>query len=206
VALDQPGKYKVEVKASGYKSFNKNVVIEDLNNPEVILDIPLERTGEVINPVKKMWFYYMPELLNAIRALILLFMISGFVYSIYIFVNYPILLNLIILIVYFALFMMNMFIEYSKRKNVEGRVVEIDTHAGLSGASLVLFNEKGQQADIQLTNRNGIVKLRAKPGSYKVQAYKNGYMMNELEGKERSLNLMVDKRGYLSKAIFMKKT
>ena len=94
--------------------------------------------------------------------------------------------------------------EYANRKNVEGRVVDAQSHIGIPGSTLLLYNAAGEQQDIRLTNKNGVAKLRADACLYRVQAHKEGFQMAELPKDARSLEMKVDKRGYLEKAIFMK--
>lgn len=204
VALDSTGNFIVEAKAKGFKVFKTKVTIRDLTTPEIILDIPLERLGKNLGILRILWFYYLPELIKLVRILILIIMFVGFFYSFYVFILFPILINLIIILVYFLLIIFNFWMEQKNKRNVEGKVVELKSHSGLGGTTVILFNSAGEQQDVRLTNKNGIAKLRAKHGSYKVQAHKNGYQMAELPEKQTSMDIKVDKRGYLSKAIFMR--
>lgn len=206
VALDTSGKYLVESRAKGFMIFTKEVDINDLDSPEIILDIPMVRIGEHLNILKQLWFYSLPELIKGLRALILIAMITGFVYSLYVLVLYPVLINIIIVLIYIALIIINLWMDKKSQQNVEGRVVDTQNHRGLPTATIILFTSKGEQQDVRLTNSKGVAKLRAEPGNYKVQVHKVGYAMTELEPGKKSLELEVDKRGYLSRAIFMRQS
>jgi hypothetical protein len=111
----------------------------------------------------------------------------------------------VILSVYIILLILNTVQYFREKTNVKGKVEDMQQRVGLPGTSVMLFNARGEQQDVRLTNRFGDIKFRAEDGTYKVLAYKNGYYMADLVPPSRSVPVSVDQKGFINKSILMKK-
>lgn len=206
ILLEKSGTYRIEVKAQGYDLFSKEFNIEKVGaSVEFLEDIPLSQIGKKPSYLNKLRFYYKAELIKSLRVILTVLMLIGFFYSLYVFTLFPNIINSLILVAYFGLFLIN-FLQLATSLILSrlGRVIDIDTEKGLPGVS-VRFYREAKQVGVYLTNSQGRMKVRLSKGTYWCLANKEGYVMSEITDAG-SKDIEVTERGYISKDIAMKKS
>jgi hypothetical protein len=175
ILLEQAGTYQLLVEAGeGYQLFQKEMRVNGGNDLEVIQDVPMLKTGKQFGWFAKLRFYNKNRIIAVVRTLLLLLMFLGFGYTLYVTMLYPVLLNIIMLLLYGLLFAINATIFVNNRATKKGRVVEADSGKGLGGVSLRLY-EGEKQVGVYLSNSEGLLKINADQGKYWFIAYKKGY-------------------------------
>lgn len=206
ILLEKSGTYRIEVKAQGYDLFSKEFNIEKVGaSVEFLEDIPLSQIGKNPSLVNKLRFYYKAELIKTVRVILTVLMLIGFFYSLYVFSLFPNIINSLILVAYFGLFLIN-FLQLATSLILSrlGKVIDVDTEKGLPGVS-VRFYRGAKQVGVYLTNSQGRMKIRLSKGTYWCLANKEGYVMSEITDAG-SKDIEVTERGYISKDIAMKKS
>ncbi len=205
ILLEKSGTYTVEVKAQGYELFSKKFDIQKVGKSvEFLEDIALTPVGKKPNLINKLRFYYKAEVIKTVRVILTALMLIGFFYSVYVFTLFPNVINSLIIIAYFGLFIIN-FLQLATSLILSrlGRVIDLDTEKGLPGVS-VRFYRDAKQVGVYLTNAQGRMKIRLRKGIYWCLANKEGYVMSDVSESD-SNNITVTERGYISKDIAMKK-
>ncbi len=204
--VEEPGNYKLEARAVGFANFEREIVISEENDElEVVEDVPMQKIDESSRNFLVNLSYSRSSIYNAFRKLLFILTIVGFIYSMYAALVSPLTTNIMILVFYFVLFAAHIYV--FTKKTVKGRVVDQKTGESVGGASVRIYQDN-RQISIALTNNNGELKLKLKPGKYQALASKQGYQMYSKDG-ESSQYLLVDieinNYGYITEDILITK-
>ncbi|HEC65646.1 MAG TPA: response regulator, partial [bacterium] len=193
--VDGVGTHRMEVAADGFKSYNREINVTSIG--EIIEDVGMERLGENLGAIKKFLNYSRGKAYKGFNYLLLLLMIIGFMYTLYVTIQSPVLFNFVLLGIYFILGIINAWqIIVWSVKNM-GSIVDLDTKVGIEGVS-VRFYDKERQLDVGITNKEGNLKMNLKEEEYEVRSTKAGYQ--DWVGPVK-----LKKGGYLQKNLGMKK-
>jgi hypothetical protein len=217
VSLEKSGTYKLTCEALGFQKYSKLLKVSQTGSGiEIVEDIPMIRLNKTFGLLNRIRFYSKNELFKAIQSLFLVLMIVGILYTIYATIISPIAINIIMLLLYFVLVVINITRVIKNRHVTVGRIVDSESKMPLEGVSVRVY-QGGTQVGIFLTNKNGLVKMNIKPGNYWIIVYKSGYQSFSLrsEGKEvdtstgkeyvEKNSLKIGVHGYLTQNIIMKK-
>jgi hypothetical protein len=217
VSLEKSGTYELICEAMGFQKYSKTLKVSQTGRGiEIIEDIPMIRLNRTFGLLNRIRFYSKNELFRTIQLLFLGLMIVGITYTIYATIVSPIAINFIILLLYFALVVINIIRIIQNRYVTVGRIVDSDSQMPLEGVSVRIY-QGGTQVGIFLTNKNGLVKMNIKPGNYWIIVYKSGYQSFSLRSEDKEANastgkeyveknsLKIGVHGYLTQNIKMKK-
>ncbi len=208
-ALEQGGTYKLEVSAQGFVSFTKQIKMANIgDNIEYVEDIPMVRDESTKRAFFKYIYYAKRDLFKYMKLVLASMMVVGFVYTLYVTFYYPGLSNYILLGIYGILFAFNAISIYLFLRRSSGRVIDEQSGQGIEGVSVRVY-DKAKQVGIYLTNKEGVVKMNAKTGSYWIIAHKEGYeaVVSNIGAADKGKfdEIQIDKAGYINKNIVLRR-
>lgn len=202
---DKKDKLYLEVKASGYQPFSKFI---SLNNPlnsteDIVYDVQLKRIDAKPNFIKNLLNYKKDSVFDFARSILLISSIIGFLFTIYIQINFPDYLNLILLGIYTILFIITFYPYIYNLIQKRGKVIDLDQNMPIPGAFVRIYNQK-QQVSLSLTNSKGEMRFDIKEGEYLILSSKMGYKMIS-NADNKLIRAVVKKEGYLDRNILMQR-
>ena len=200
ILLEELGDFTLSAQIGGYQNFLKNLQVMDLRN-EIIEDIPMQKV-DVRFSIKGVLARNRLKLVKLLNYSLLILMIIGLIYTIYATYISPVLLNFIMLAIYFLLIIINIIIFIRTNFiSIRGRVQDSATKLGIPAVS-TRFYDVARQIIVALTNKNGEIKVNLKKGKYMIRVNKSGYQF--LETKLGNY-INVTKGGTLEENIFMQR-
>lgn len=178
--LEATGEYILETQAAGYQTQRQKIDVNRIeDNLEVVKDIPMLSLGKH-GGIKELFYYHSVEIIKIIKLVMLVLTLLGFIYSLIVTIEFPGLLNYLILLFYLFVFVLNLISILAGIRRGRGRVVESMTNKPVQGASVRLYDDKAQ-VGVYLTNKNGEIKIGVKPGNYGVVVSKEGFGTSEIK-------------------------
>lgn len=212
LSLEEGGSYQLEALANGFDKYTKEVALNRVGeNVEVVEDIPMKREPKKLDAVRKFIFYSRQKMLRWMRFILVVMMIVGFVYTAYVTIQYPVLINFLMIFIYMFLFQINIIMYLRSIKGAVGHVLDKDTNEGLPGVSMRVYHDE-KQIGVFLTNDNGVVKINLDSGKYLMLMNKNGYAAVEeteataFEDMQEGFSELEIKGGYITRDYYMRKS
>jgi len=103
---------------------------------------------------------------------------------------------------YVFAFVWNVVIVRERIRPANGRVIDSLTRKPLADVKVNIYDEVRQLGVIR-TDKNGVVRLNASPGTYNLRVVKEGY---RLSGKAEFQKVRFDEEGYIDRDIVLEKT
>lgn len=200
LVVDEGGAYDLVAQADGYRFYKKKLNVN--LSADIVEDIPMLKLDTKVNYLKRLYYYNKPKIVEGMRAILLILMILGWVFTVYVTYHSPHFINYLILGIYGVLFFFNVLNLYLYLKKREGKVIEKKSGEGVGGAGVRIF-QRGKQLDVVLSNAKGVIKFNLKPGIYRFLAHKRGYEMAD-EEKGRGIKITL-RKGKLHKNIKMRR-
>lgn len=196
--------YFIEVTATGYQ--NRWKKLAELPESEIIEDFPLTKIGGPKDTWRTMFFNFRPILTVYFINYLYLLSIAALLICIYNAVKVGNIESYIGTIVYGFSVAWNILALRDRRALKRGRVLDQETNAPIEGVFIRVY-EGSRSIASKVTDNFGEVKLDVDKGKYVVEAQKPGYevIASENQSTHRLLLMKIDKRGFLSRNILMKR-
>ncbi len=169
-----PGKYELNVVHSDYKEYSEDIAIDKDNNINIETNIGLEKKN--LKGLHKLFTKVRETLERVYRKVGYYLLGIGLLFSIFIFIISPLLINLVIIGVYVLMIGVFFFVKNKYPKNW-GRVVD-DQKKTVSGAFVELYKiEAGglRLLDTSIANNEGRYGFLVDPGNYLIGVEIEGY-------------------------------
>ncbi len=186
LSIDSEVEYKLVVKAEGYET--KEIMVSGMYKNNVLTyDIDLKRNSKGLIKSKQNRRFNLKATGWVFRALKAL-TIVGFIYSLFVYITSPSLINGLILIVYIVVFIVNIYVFILNK--LEKPIVILNTNGiPVKGVVFKVINKDGGVVDAGITNKEGVMKVRLEKGEYNLLTNNNGEVLNQ--------SIKVNARGFV---------
>ncbi|MCA9386586.1 carboxypeptidase regulatory-like domain-containing protein [Candidatus Dojkabacteria bacterium] len=204
-----PGKYRLEIKQSGFKQFDLDIDIDE-GQESVIRDVkllPINQTGDYSENIFQQLF---KVLLVVYKKISIFMFVFGYIFSIISMIIAPSFANFIIFSI-FTTTILVYFLPILFKRSQFASIVDVETGLRIPFAQIKIFNSNTWQLiDSKVTNYNGLFDFYGEAGTYGIVVEARGYQFPSSKnkyptaGKNRNNVLLVDlKKGKNNITIFL---
>lgn len=206
-----PGKYRLEVKKSGYKEYINDIEISEGNETSFVSDIELSplsssASSKISQSMKVKMF-----LIENFNRVTRFFFYVGIFISFFSFYIDQSIINFIIVVIYILLILFSV-IPRLKRKSKYATVVSAESDLRIPYAQVKIFDPKTMKlVDTKTTNQDGYFDFYGEPGQYAVTVIARGFDFPSADnpyplfGANKSMVLVDLKRGGNKLSLFVGK-
>ncbi len=192
----------LEVKASGYKNYQKRMNLVDIlaNSNEITIDIAIQKLVESQNLIRRLYIFLTPKIKNFLLVSLLLGQILITPFHFIITINNPIITNILGSIASLVSLYWNFKVLQNRRKVGAGKIISLYTNDPVKSAVVEVYDNHKKLAS-SLSNPEGVVRFDIDPGSYFVGVV---YKDDEKTEKTEFLPIKITYKGYLNADIYVK--
>ncbi len=191
----------LEAKSGGYELYRKNIFTK--SEDETMEDIYLVRVGQS-SIVKTLVNYYKKEAVEFFRKLINLLALVGLILNVIGVLTSPNPYNIFLTLLYTIMLVGIVYLYIINRIKISGKVFDSLRHP-LAGVSVRLYDRAKKQVLVTISDLNGDLRFNVEKGIYYINAFKNGYKMQNVTGLWELSEIEITEEGFLKKSVMLER-